>query len=95
MQWKSNAKYSQSVEEGTIFTLKSDARIVIHKYHGYGESWYLSCYPLGIEREPLNTEDFNTAVENAKAMISRKLKTLNYTYTVFASDVSKTEIVRY
>lgn len=95
MQWQSNARYGKPPESGTIFTAKTDGRIVIHKIHECGEGWYLSCPPLSIDSEPLNTEDFNTAVDSAKAMISRKLKTLHYTYSVFVSDTSENEIVRY
>lgn len=98
MQWKSNARYNQPPESGTIFSLKTEtpnSRIVIHKIHGCGEGWYLSCPPLAIDAEPLNTEDFNTAVENAKAKVFDALKHLLALYGAFPSDNSENEIVRY
>ena len=95
MEWKSNARYNQPVESGTVFELKGSSRIAIHTVHGLGEQWYLSCYPLCIDNVPLNTEDFNTAVENAKAIIRKKLHEILDTYAVFASDASENEIVRY
>lgn len=98
MQWKSNAKFNQPAEEGSIFSLKTEApcaRVVIHKIHGCGNSWYLSCPLLDIDDKPLNTEDFNTAVEHAKVVVRTNLNLLLDTYAPFATDTSENEIVRY
>lgn len=96
MQWKSNVHWNQDVNEGTIFTLKDPkADISIHKIHGLGNKWYLSCRPLGISQFGLNTEDFDLAVEDAKVIIQTKLEMLGQNFAGFLSDDSKNEIVRY
>lgn len=95
MQWKSNARYNQPVEDGTIFTLKSDARIVIHKLHGCGERWYLSCPELSIEKENLGTEDFDEAVKKAQDIVHQVLNKLIVSYGSFVTDDPVNEIVRY
>lgn len=69
MEWKSNCKFGQKPEEGSIFTLKNPLGICIHKYVGCGDNLYLSCDRLGIDTENLHTEDFNEAVNKAKQII--------------------------
>lgn len=95
MQWKSNASYNQPPESGTIFTLKSNARIVIHKLHGVGEEWYLSCIDLSIEKKNLGTVDFEDAVRKAQVVVFDALKHILSLYGKFPSDDSVNEIVRY
>lgn len=97
MQWKSNARWNQDVKEGTIFTLKDDSvSISIHKIHGIGnDKWYLSCRTLGISQFGLNTEDFDLAVEDAKAIIQTKLEMLSQNFAGFLSDDTENKIVRY
>lgn len=97
MQWKSNARWNQDVNEGTIFTLKDDSvSISIHKIHGIGNNkWYLSCHTLGISQFGLNTEDFDLAVEDAKVIIQTKLEMLSQNFAGFLSDTSANMKVRY
>ena len=96
MEWKSNARWHQDVKEGTIFTLKDiKTDISIHKIHGLGNKWYLTCRAINIYQFGLNTDDFDLAVENAKVIIREKLKLLNDYFECFVSDESENEIVRY
>ena len=58
MEWVSNARYNQELNAGTIFDAKKTGRrVTIHKLHGFGDDWYLTCRDLGIERENLRTEE--------------------------------------
>lgn len=97
MQWRSNARWNQDVNEGTIFTLKdSTVNISIHKTHGIGNNkWYLSCRTLDISQFGLNTEDFDLAVEDAKIIIQTKLEMLSQNFAGFLSDDTENKIVRY
>ena len=96
MEWISNARFKQNVDEGTIFKLKGFKRgISIHKIYGLGDALYLSCHELGITKFGLNTEDFNLAVENAKVIIRTKMEMLNDDFVGFLSDESENVIVRY
>lgn len=69
MEWKSNCKFGQKPEEGSIFTLKNPLGICIHKYAGCGDNLYLSCDRLGIDTKSLDTSDFYEAVGKAKQII--------------------------
>ena len=95
MKWKSNAQGGTSLESGTIFKLKAPANVVIHKYVGCGDTWLLSCTPLGIERENLHTADFDDAVDSAKFIVRATLNKLLDEYAPFAADASANELVRY
>lgn len=94
MEWRSNAKYGQPVESGSIFTLKS-APVQIHRIHGVDGTWYLSCTAIGISQKNLNTDSFDEAVEKAKVLIKSSLENLRDTFLPVAEDTSKTEITRY
>lgn len=96
MEWISNAKYTQDVKEGTIFTLKGvKVSVQIHKIHGLGDNLYLSCNTIQINSMGLNTKDFDIAVENAFVIIQERLKMLNEYFSEFLSDESEPEFVRY
>ena len=95
MEWKSNAQGGTPLECGTIFTLKSPARVVIHKYHGCGDALFLSCPTIGIEKENLNTEDFNCAVKKAQHIVRMRLNKLLDDYAPFAADEAESKLVRY
>ena len=97
MQWRSNARWNQDVNEGTIFTLKdSKVNISIHKIHGIGNNkWYLSCRTLDISQFGLNTEDFDLAVEDAKIIIQTKLEMLSQDFAGVLSNDTENKIVRY
>lgn len=79
LEWKSNARYSENVEDGSIFELKNnDLGISIHKYVGCGDRWFLSCKALGIKAHELFTNDFEKAVETAVDYICIKVSELDY-----------------
>ena len=47
MKLISNAKCGTPVESGTVFTIKDYGfNISIHKIHGCGDTWYLTCREL-------------------------------------------------
>ena len=73
MKFKSNAKYNEEPETGSIFALKYNSlRIVIRKYVGYGDTLFLNCSVLGIYNYDLGTEDFDEAVNKAKEYVEQK-----------------------
>lgn len=94
-EWKSNVRFNQPCEDGTIFTLKGQEGISIHKIVGLGDSLYLTCNDLNIVQFGLNTEDFDTAVENAKTIVRTRLETLQEKFNGFLSDETETKFVRY
>ena len=63
---------------GTVFDVKKiGRRVTIHKMHGFGNGWYLTCRDLGIEKENLRTEDFEQAIQKAKDTVRLKLFSFN------------------
>lgn len=79
LEWKSNARCNDNVEDGTIFELKNnDLGISIHKDIGCGDNWLLSCKALGIKAHSLSTKDFEEAVSNAIDYICAKFAELDY-----------------
>ena len=75
MKFKSNAKYNEKPETGSIFALEYNSlKIVIHKYVGYGNVLFLNCSALDIYNHNLGTEDFEEAVSKAKEVVMREVK---------------------
>lgn len=95
MEFKSNAKYSEELKTGSVFTLKNNSlRISIHKYVGCGDALFLNSKALNIDNYDLETEDFDEAVSKAKEVISCKVKKIREDSYRFCMD-NNIEIVRY
>ena len=87
MKFKSNAKYNEKPETGSIFALNYNSlKIVIHKYVGYGDTLFLNCNTLDIYNYNLETEDFDEAVSKAKEIIMSKVKKIREDAYKFYSD---------
>lgn len=98
MEWISNAKFGTPVECGSIYDLKenrNDVKLSIHQIHGLGDQWYLSCYTLNYDKEPLGTTSFNEAVGRARELIVERLEYLQALYRPFLNDRTETTFVRY
>lgn len=75
MKFKSNAKYEEKLETGSVFTLKNNSLgITIHKYFGCGNSLFLNSEALNIDNYDLETEDFDEAVSRTKEVVMREVK---------------------
>ena len=87
MKFKSNAKYKEKPETGTIFTLKDNSLgISIHKYVGCGDALFLNSKAMNINNYDLGTEDFDEAVGKAKEIIMREAKKIREDAYRFYSD---------
>ena len=87
MKFKSNAKYKEKPETGSVFALKYNSLgIVIHKYIGCGDVLFLNCSALDIFNYDLKTEDFGEAVSKAKEIIMSKVKKIREDSYRFCSD---------
>ena len=95
MKFKSNAKYNEKPEIGSIFTLKDNSLgISIHKYVGCGDALFLNSKALNIDNYDLETEDFDEAVSKAKEVIMCEAKKIREDAYRFCMD-NNIEIVRY
>lgn len=95
MEWISNARYNEEANKGRIYNLKGIEGITIHKYHGCGDVYFLTCKKLGIECVELNTEEFEIAVNNSKKIIKAKVKEMMDKYNKFYESKEENEIVKY
>ena len=87
MKFKSNAKYKEKPETGSIFTLKDNSLgISIHKYVGCGDALFLNSKAMNIDNYDLGTEDFDEAVGKAKEIIMREAKKIREDAYRFYSD---------
>ena len=87
MEFKSNARWNEPKENGTIFDLKNNGlRISIHRVIHIEDTWFLSCYALGISRMDLHEPDFAEAVEKAKIVINHKIGELIQEYDKIVAD---------
>lgn len=93
MEWKTNAKYGEPNESGTIFTNK-DIPVKVHRIIGC-PGWYLSCSDLNFSRLPLDADSFEDAVKESKILISKRIGEIVNKYDSFIKDETENEIVRY
>lgn len=70
IEFKKNSKFGH-----TVFRLCGNKLgICIHRYDGYGESWFLSCTALEISALDLATNDFDEAVRVSQEIVSNHVK---------------------
>lgn len=93
MKFKSNAKYGQPVEAGTIYDGKiGNLDISVHHIYG-GKEWYLSCYDLNIKQRLLKSEDLLEAIEESKSVLKNVVDEIRKDVNAFCKE--SIEISRY
>lgn len=77
-KWSDTSSYSRgdTKREPKSFQLGDSHRrsLKVHRMHGQ-DGWFLTCYDLGIEREPIG-EDLNAALTKAVEVASEHLRDL-------------------
>lgn len=87
MKFKSNAKWNQPKEEGSVFQLKDNSLgIYIHRIIHIDDTWFLTCNALNISRLNLHEKNFEKAVKKSKIIINKKLGELMSEYDKICSD---------
>lgn len=87
MKFKSNARWNEPKENGTIFELKNNGlRIKIHRIIHIEDTWFLSCQALSISQRDLHERDFDKAVKKAKAIINQEIGELMEEYDKIVGD---------
>lgn len=93
MKFKSNAKYSQPVESGSVYEGRI-GNLIISVHHIYGgKEWYLSCHSLNINQRELKSEDLMSAINEAKEILRKKVEDLQKDVNAFCEE--SVEISRY
>lgn len=93
MKFKSNAKYGQPVESGSIYEGRI-GNLIISVHHIYnGETWFLSCHKLNISQRELKSETLMGAINEAKEVLKREVEDLKKDINAFCKE--SIEISRY
>lgn len=94
MKFKSNAKYGQPVESGSIYEGRiGNLTISVHHHIHYGETWLLSCHKLNISQRELKSETLIGAIEESKEVLKREIEILQKNVNDFCEE--SIEISRY
>lgn len=87
MKFKSNARWNEPKENGTIFELKNNGlKIKIHRIIYIENTWFLSCTSLGFVQYDLRDSDFNKAVRKAKIIIDEKINEFREEFNKIVND---------
>ena len=87
MKFKSNARWNELKENGTIFELKNNGlRISIHRIVHVENTWFLSCAALGLSQYNLMESDFDEAVHKAKIIVNEKINEFREEFNKIAND---------
>lgn len=93
MKFKSNAKYGEPVESGTIYEGRiGKLRVSVHRII-HCEGWYLSCTDLGIRQMKLKSNSLMGAIEESKEVIKAVVDKLTEDVKSFCD--SEIEVSRY
>lgn len=93
MKFKSNARYNEPVEGGTIFEGKiGNTRISVHKII-HCDGWFLSCPDLRISQMQLKSDTLMSAIEESKEVLKKVVEDLRKDIDCFCK--SEIEISRY
>lgn len=94
MKFKSNAKYGQPVESGSIYEGRiGNLTISVHHHIYYGEAWLLSCRELNISQKELKSEGLMSAINEAKEVLKKTVEDLQKDVNTFCEE--SIEISRY
>lgn len=73
-KWESNNGTNSPIDTATIHVLTlRHLKIVVHRYVGYGGTWFLTCNELNISREPLQSKDITEAKQEAIQKLRERL----------------------
>ena len=75
MKYKSNAKYTEPVESGTVFeTRNGTIDICVHKYVGCGDTLHVSSVAVGLKNKKLRSLEIIEAIHEAENIVQEKIK---------------------
>lgn len=86
MKFKSNARYGDPVESGTIFEGKiGNIRISVHRII-HCNDWYLSCPDLIISQMRLKSDTLMGAIGESKEILKKTIDDLKKDIDAFCED---------
>ena len=86
MKFKSNARYGEPVESGTIFEGKiGSLRISVHRII-HCEGWFLSCADVRISQMQLKSDTLMGAIEESKEVLKKTVEKLSNSVKTFCEE---------
>ncbi len=86
MKFKSNAKYGEPVESGTIYEGKiGKLRVSVHRII-HCEGWYLSCVDVRISQMRLKSDTLMGAIEESKEVLKTVVDRLSKDVKAFCEE---------
>ena len=93
MKFKSNARYNEPVESGTIYDGKiGNMRISVHRII-HCDGWYLSCPEVRISQMELKSDTLIGAIKESKKVLKKAVEKLMNDVNAFCEE--NIEISRY
>lgn len=93
MKFKSNARYNEPVESGTIYEGRiGNMSISVHRII-HCEGWYLSCPDVRISQRKLKSESLICAIDESKTVLKNIVSSLMNDVNTFCEE--NIEISRY
>lgn len=93
MKFKSNAKYNEPVESGTIFEGKvGRLNISVHRII-HCEGWYLSCPDMRISQMKLKSDTLIGAIKESKTVLKKTVERMMNDVNSFCAE--EIEVSRY
>lgn len=93
MKFKSNARYNEPVESGTIYEGRiGNLRISVYRIM-HCEGWYMSCPNFGISQMKLKSDTLIGAIKESKSVLKDVVENLRKDIDSF--DKAEIEISRY
>lgn len=93
MKFKSNARYNEPVESGTIFEGKvGKMSISVHRII-HCEGWYLSCPDMRISQMKLKSDTLIGAIEESKTVLKKTVERMMNDVNSFCAE--EIEVSRY
>lgn len=86
MKFKSNARYGEPVESGTIYEGRiGNMRISVHKIYQL-EGWYLSCPEVQISKMKLKSDTLMGAIKESKEVLKKTVEGLMNDVNAFCEE---------
>lgn len=93
MKFKSNAKYNEPLESGTIFEGKvGKMSISVHRII-HCEGWYLSCPDIRISQMKLKSDTLIGAIKESKTVLKKTVEKMMNDVNSFCAE--EIEVSRY
>jgi hypothetical protein len=80
MEWKDATSYSRGDRgkvEPSVWEVESDGlRVALHRWVAVADKWFVTCYDLKIDKQPLSSKHMKVAAKEALSLVKETAKEL-------------------